>query len=155
MLQTEFGGKEGLFVRAFDAYITKAEQTVYLPISRGDLTSTVKTLQDLFDIKKNPMVCHGCFATNTLIEVSATSIEIDKRRVLFLEVMKKSFMSALKNTKNKGQLRKNFNIEKAASFLIVSLIGIFSLVRTGDKTTFSRSAWEHLVYQIKAWQESK
>ena len=52
MLQSELGGKEGLFLQAFDAYLAEAEKVIYLPIASGDLKDIVQVFQKLFNDDK-------------------------------------------------------------------------------------------------------
>ena len=100
------------------------------------------------------MACNGCFAINTMREENAVSEEIEKRRTRILKKMNTSFLSALQNEKKNNQLKENLDIKKAAIFLTTSIIGIMTLIKVKNNTSYSRSAWEVLVQQMMSWRKT-
>ena len=154
MLQTELGGKEGLFLQALDAYLAEGDKEVYSPIASGNLHTIVEVYQKLFNDDINPMSCHGCFAMNTMSDENALSEEIEKRRTRILNNMNTSFLSALQNEKKNNQLKENLDIKKAAIFLTTSIIGIMTLIKVKNNTSYSRSSWEVLVQQMMSWRKA-
>ena len=148
MLQTELGGKEGLFIQAFDAYLDKMEKDLFLPIASGNLDTIVGFLKKQFNDNKNPMACHGCFAVNTMSDENAVSEEIERRRRRFMDLNLKSFISALENEQKNNRLKKNLNIEKTANFLTASIFGINILDKIKNNNSHSRPAMEMLVQQM-------
>ena len=153
MLQTELGGKEGLFIQALDAYLAKMEKDLFLPIASGNLDTIVGFLKKQFNENKNPMACHGCFAVNTMSDENAVSEEIDIRRRRFMDSNVKSFISALENERKNNQLKKNLDIEKTASFLTASIFGIYFLDKIKNNNSHSRPAMEMLVQQMMSWRK--
>ena len=154
MLQTELGGKEGLFIQAFDAYLDKMEKDLFLPIASGNLDTIVGFLKKQFNDNKDPMACHGCFAVNTMSDENAVSEEIERRRRRFMDLNLKSFISALKNERKNNRLKKNLNIEKTASFLTASIFGINILDKIKNNNSHSRPAMEMLVRQMMSWRKA-
>ena len=154
MLQTELGGKEGLFIQAFDAYLDKMEKDLFLPIASGNLDTIVGFLKKQFNDNKNPMACHGCFAVNTMIDENAVSEEIERRRRRFMDLNLKSFISALENEQKNNRLKKNLNIEKTANFLTASIFGINILDKIKNNNSHSRPAMEMLVQQMMSWRKT-
>ena len=154
MLQTELGGKEGLFIQAFDAYLDKMEKDLFLPIASGNLDTIVGFLKKQFNDNKNPMACHGCFAVNTMSDENAVSEEIERRRRRFMDLNLKSFISALENEQKNNRLKKNLNIEKTANFLIASIFGINILDKIKNNNSHSRPAMEMLVQQMMSWRKT-
>ena len=153
-MQNELGGKEGLFFQAFDVYLAEAEKKRCLPIATGNLHTIVEVYQKLFNDVINPMSCHGCFAMNTMSDENAVSEEIEKRRTRILNNMNTSFLSALQNEKKNNQLKENLDIKKAAIFLTTSIIGIMTLIKVKNNTSYSRSSWEVLVQQMMSWRKA-
>ena len=154
MLQTELGGKEGLFIQAFDAYLDKMEKDLFLPIASGNLDTIVGFLKKQFNDNKDPMACHGCFAVNTMSDENAVSEEIERRRRRFMDLNLNSFISALKNERKNNRLKKNLNIEKTASFLTASIFGINILDKIKNNNSHSRPAMEMLVRQMMSWRKA-
>ena len=154
MLQTELGGKEGLFIQAFDAYLDKMEKDLFLPIASGNLDTIVGFLKKQFNDNKNPMACHGCFAVNTMSDENAVSEEIERRRRRFMDLNLKSFISALENEQKNNRLKKNLNIEKTANFLTASIFGINILDKIKNNNSHSRPAMEMLVQQMMSWRKT-
>ena len=154
MLQTELGGKEGVFLRALDNYLEESHISVYTPIASGNLLTIVQNFQELFDEEKNKMVYHGCFAVNTIIDANIKSVQINKRTRLFLDMIHTSFASALQNEKDNDQLDQDFDTDSAANFLIISLFGIISLNKFKKNKNLTQSGWKKLVRQIMSWRKS-
>lgn len=154
MLQTELGGKEGLFIQAFDAYLDKMEKDLFLPIASGNLDTIVGFLKKQFNDNKNPMACHGCFAVNIMSDENAVSEEIERRRRRFMDLNLKSFISALENEQKNNRLKKNLNIEKTANFLTASIFGINILDKIKNNNSHSRPAMEMLVQQMMSWRKT-
>ena len=153
MLQTELGGKEGLFIKALDAYLAKMEKDFFLPIASGNLDTIVELVKKQFNDNKNPMACHGCFAVNTISDENAVSEEIERRRIRFMDLSLKSFISALENEQKNNRLKKNLNIGKTASFLTASIFGINILDKIKNNNSHSRPAMEMLVQQMMSWRK--
>ena len=154
MLQTELGGKEGLFIQALDTYLSKMEKDLFLPIASGNLDTIVGFLKKQFNENKNPMACHGCFAVNTMSDENAVSEEIDIRRRRFMDSNVKSFISALENEHKNNRLKKNLDIEKTASFLTASIFGIQIIEKIKNNNSHSRPAMEMLVQQMMSWRKT-
>ena len=154
MLQTELGGKEGLFIKALDAYLAKMEKDLFLPIASGNLDTIVELLKKQFNDNKNPMACHGCFAVNTISDENAVSEEIERRRRRFMDLSLKSFISALENEQKNNRLKKNLNIGKTASFLTATIFGINILDKIKNNNSHSRPAMEMLVQQMMSWRKA-
>ena len=154
MLQTELGGKEGLFIQAFDAYLDKMEKDLFLPIASGNLDTIVGFLKKQFNDNKNPMACHGCFAVNIMSDENAVSEEIERRRRRFMDLNLKSFIGALENEQKNNRLKKNLNIEKTANFLTASIFGINILDKIKNNNSHSRPAMEMLVQQMMSWRKT-
>lgn len=154
MLQTELGGKEGLFIKALDAYLAKMEKDLFLPIASGNLDTIVELLKKQFNDNKNPMACHGCFAVNTISDENPVSEEIERRRRRFMDLSLKSFISALENEQKNNRLKKNLNIGKTASFLTATIFGINILDKIKNNNSHSRPAMEMLVQQMMSWRKA-
>ena len=154
MLQTELGGKEGLFIKALDAYLAKMEKDLFLPIASGNLDTIVELLKKQFNDNRKPMACHGCFAVNTISDENAVSEEIERRSRRFMDFSLKSFISALENEQKNNRLKKNLNIGNTASFLTASIFGINILDKIKNKNSHSRPAMEMLVQQIMSWRKT-
>ena len=154
MLQTELGGKEGLFIQALDTYLSKMEKDLFLPIASGNLDTIVGFLKKQFNENKNPMACHGCFAVNTMSDENAVSEEIDIRRRRFMDSNIKCFISALENERKNNRLKKNLDIEKTASFLTASIFGIHIIKKIKNNNSHSRPAMEMLVKQMMSWRKT-
>ncbi len=139
MLQTELGGKEGLFIQALDTYLSKMEKDLFLPIASGNLDTIVGFLKKQFNENKNPMACHGCFAINAISNDNAVSEKTENRRTRCLDIMNKSFPSALENEQKNKLLKENLNIKKVSGFLTALIFVILTLIKVKNNSSYSRS----------------
>lgn len=153
MLQTEFGGKEGLFLCALDAYLENGKTRMFDPISNGDLDTIATIFLKRCSENLNPNAKYGCLAINTVLDENATSLEIEKRRKHFLKLSHDSYKNAIENERKNGRIIEELDSEQAANFLTVSIIGINMVIKVNKRSTAAEPAAKMIIQQIMSWRK--
>jgi TetR/AcrR family transcriptional repressor of nem operon len=152
MLQTEFGGKEGLFVDVLDTYISLSEKTCYETVRSGNLDSLIELfLQRAGDAL--PMESsNGCLMINTLCEGDTENAAIKQRGVDFMDVMQSAMIQALKNEQSQGTLVIDLDINQASEMLMASLVGMNVLVKMNGDNRAVLPAAKMIEKTILSWR---
>jgi len=128
-LQTEFGGKNGLFVEILDTY-TSAWDTKYLePVRNGNLDDLAAYFVQRASMDARTETNSGCLMINTLSEGNLDAPEISERVSNFLDHVQNTFSKALHNERVQGTLISSLDIDEASQMLLSSLIGMNILIR--------------------------
>lgn len=136
-----FGDKEGLFLAALNAYYKRAIDVYEDTIAKGSLDS----IQNLFSSMTAPVESgspahSGCLMVNTVLDVRRASDNIKDRIYVYRTLIKKSFVSALKNAcENKEMIADDALIEERATYLLGLLWGALALIRVEENTTAASS----------------
>jgi TetR/AcrR family transcriptional repressor of nem operon len=153
MLQTDFGGKKGLFLEALDQYLDMGQRDMFGPMSQGDLDTVAQVFLARTKDAGIPSACYGCFGVNTATDENALGEEIQKRREKYFDLTHSAYREALKNEKKKGHLIDSLDIEQAASYLTSSIIGINMLIKVGQRCSAARPAAKMVVQHMMSWRK--
>jgi TetR/AcrR family transcriptional repressor of nem operon len=155
MLQTEFGGKEGLFVGVLDAYISLTEKLCNETVRSGNLDGLIALfLQRAGDAL--PMESsNGCLMINTLCEGDTESAAIKQRGVDFMDVMRSAMIQALKNEQSQGTLVIGLDINEASEMLMASMVGMNVLVKMSGDNRAVLPAAKMIEKTILSWRRVK
>lgn len=130
-LYTAFGGKDGLFQSALEKYEERIFKYLFAGIEseRADLRDIKKLFQFMQSAQDDKYFKHGCFIANTALEFGEISGPIHDILSRTFNRQVQGFLNALKNAKEKSQIKSDVDIEDAASCLTVLFYGCSSLTR--------------------------
>ncbi len=154
-IQTEFGGKEGLFLEALDKYAEESVQVFIDPIKEGSLDAIRQFFIDATSPRENDQRDFGCLMVNTVVEnASLGNAGFRKRTDAHYGKMLAAFGSALKNTRKQGGLRDDVDIEEAASFLLGLAMGMQVYNRMNGSAAAARHQSSMAVKILDSWSSA-
>jgi TetR/AcrR family transcriptional repressor of nem operon len=122
-LYKEFGGKEGLFQAALDAYLEKLREiNQHL---RGD-PAGLANLQAFYAALLHHEFPYGCLAVNSIREKHVIPPEIFATIERFTSSMEASLLRNLAAARDRGELSHDTDVEALAKFLTALNMGLIS-----------------------------
>ncbi len=152
-IQTDFGGKEGLFIEALELYAETMIEQIIIPMSAGGLTEIKQFFTDAIALHDNDPRIYGCLMVNTVVENAAHNhLELKKRTDAHYARLLDAFCSALSNARNAGEIADDFDIEEAASFLLGLAMGIQVYIRMTGSVSTAQHQVAMALKTIETWQ---
>jgi len=152
-IQTEFGGKEGLFLETLDKYTQETETHLLQPLRDGNLDQIENLYKQLITLSPDPTRAFGCLMVNTIVENAVLArTAIKKRTDRHFKQIEDAIHSALSRAKTNGQIVSNFDIEEAVVFLVGSTMGIQVMIRKAGSIEVAKPYVEMLIKTIKSWR---
>lgn len=152
-IQTEFGGKEGLFLETLDRYALESETHLLGPLREGSLDQVMVFFNQIGTPSQEPAQIYGCLMANTVVEnAGPASATIKERTDRHFQLLKQAFRAALTHAKSDGQLAGDFDTEEAAAFLVGSTLGIQMTIRKAGSLKTARPYLNVLIKTIESWQ---
>lgn len=152
-IQTDFGGKEGLFREALDRYIELTAEFLARPLMEGGLDALEAFFESLVSPEGMKGREYGCLALNTLIETASQDFpgiedQVDRQ----YKIMSEAFETVLTNARDRGELRETVRIEDAVPFLQAVGMGMQATIRkTGDVSTAEGQA-RMAIDTVRSWR---
>lgn len=151
-LQTEFGGKEGLFLEALNKYLEMSDETALKPLKDGGLGA----LKDFFEVLttgyENDPRDAGCLMVNTVIENAELGIDsVRQITSTHYDNMQKMFVLALEIARERKEISLDFDIDAAARYLLTFAMGIEVYVRMHLDVNAARKQADFLINEINNW----
>jgi TetR/AcrR family transcriptional regulator, transcriptional repressor for nem operon len=133
-LYETFGGKQELFQRALDWYLSTVisqrlamlEQTE----SKPSLTQIEQFFEQFIEYLDLPTSSLGCLICNTAIEVASHDEIVISRVQQYLERLRQAFLRALKGAKQNGEIAESTNVTQMTEFLVGSVLGLTTYARS-------------------------
>jgi TetR/AcrR family transcriptional repressor of nem operon len=122
-LYKEFGGKEGLFQAALDAYLEQL-QTLSAHLRRDP--PGLANLRAFFAAILDREFPHGCLAVNTIREKHLVPPRVFETIERFAASLEEGFRRNLAGAREAGELPPDADVEGLAKFLTVFDMGLFS-----------------------------
>lgn len=152
-IQTEFGGKEGLFLEALDKYTQETETHLLQPLREGDLNQIENLYNQLVTFSPEPAQAFGCLMVNTIVENAVPArTAIKDRTDRHFKQLEDTMRSALSRAKTNGQIASNFDIDEAVVFLVGSTMGVQVMIRKAGSIKAAKPYVEMLIKTIKSWR---
>jgi len=152
-IQTDFGGKEGLFLEALDLYAEESLQSIIAPLQAGSLSAIEQFFMDLTTCKENDRRIFGCLMVNTVVENAGLNHEEFKARTdAHYERLLDGFRSALNNARAKGEVPEDFDVEEAASFLLGVGMGIQVFIRMKGDVSAGKQQADMVLKILGSWR---
>ena len=158
--QTEFGGKEGLFLEALESYLKLSQETALLPLKGRGLDGICEFFELLVTSPESMEKSdgedtrnYGCLMVNTVIEnVDLGSKEIQKVTTAHYNGMQRSFEHCLEIAKRQGEIGPQFNVVAAARYLLTFAMGIEVYVRMIGNVSAAREQVDFAMEEVKNWR---
>ncbi len=125
-IYSSFGNKHDLFIEVLKKYKNYVKSTFLKELlnSEGSVDDIRRFLYDFgHSIRTGKNSC-GCLMVNTGAEIDEKDVMIMHEVKLYFDFIKSTFVNTLEKTKLKGELTKDFEINKSANFLLGSLQGL-------------------------------
>lgn len=152
-LQTEFGGKNGLFLEVVSLYASEWNRMSGNRIREGNLEDLAGFFLRRTRKGRQEEMNKGCLILNMLGGDQPDAPEIRQLISKFLEDIQASFASAIKNEKKQGTLIEGLNIEESSQMLLSALIGINLLIKENDDNKAARPTALFLEKTIMGWRK--
>ena len=154
-VQTEFGGKDGLFLDIAERYCSLWKRTEGEKLRAGNLEQLAafflkRTRKDLPEEFNS-----GCLMLNTLGGDQPDNPEFRQAITGFLDTIQSSFAAALENEKTQGTLIDGLRIEESSQMLLSALIGMNMLIKQQGDNQAARPAAKGLQKTIMSWRKSR
>jgi len=151
-IQTEFGGKEGLFLEALDKYTQETETHLLQALREGNLDQIENLFNQLITLSPESSQVFGCLMVNTIVENAVPARAAIKGRTdRHFKQLEDAIRSALSRAKTNGQIDSNFDIEEAVVFLVGSTMGVQVMIRKAGNIKAAKPYVEMLIKTIKSW----
>lgn len=152
-IQTEFGGKEGLFLEALEDYADMMIEQIITPMSAGGLAAIKDFFMEATIFQQNDPRLFGCLMVNTVIENAArNNTELKKRTDAHYARMLAALEAALNTARKSGDIAEDFDIAEAAAFLLGVAMGIQVCIRMTGALSTARQQVNMVVKTIDSWQ---
>ncbi|WP_282096786.1 TetR/AcrR family transcriptional regulator [Epibacterium ulvae] len=152
-LQTDFGGKKGLFLEALQKYLAISDETALKPLQSGGLTALISFFRQLTRGEADDPRDGGCLMVNTVIENANLGIdEVSDLTNNHYNNMQRMFELALGWAQEAGELPQDFDRTSAAKMLLTFAMGVEVYVRMNGSVSAASSQVEFLVSQIESWR---
>lgn len=154
-IQTDFGGKEGLFLEALEKYAQDSSTLIIDPIKNGSIQEIIDFFEALSTPEENDQRVYGCLMVNTVVEnAGETSAAIKEKTDAHYDRLLEALTSALKNAKSKKEIKQDINENEAALFLLNIAMGMQVYVRMKSDITQGRQQANMVINILKSWKIS-
>ena len=154
-IQTDFGGKEGLFREVLEKY-TKDSCTILInPLRTGGLEAIRKFFYEVISPKESDQRVFGCLMVNTVVENAAKkNIAFKALTDFHFDQLTAAFAAALVNARSDKQLRNDIVIKDAAAFLLCVVMGIQVCIRMNGLLGPAQQQTKIALQAIESWRVS-
>ena len=152
-LQTSYGGKKSLFLKALDYYLDQFEAHISPNMTDGSLDS----IASWFEIRAEPVMlanvtCYGCLLLNSTVEFAAEDEDVNLRAERFFNTMRSGFHAALNAAKDKGNLPPDFDISGMAEVLLSGAIGLNIVIRAAASNSAGKDMANSIASLVRSWE---
>lgn len=152
-IQTEFGGKEGLFLETLDKYTQETETHLLKSLRDGDLSQIEALFNQLVTLSQEPAQAFGCLMVNTVVENAVLArVAIKERTDRHFEKLEKALRTALSRAKTNGQIANDFDVEEGIAFLVGSTMGVQLIIRRAGSIEAAQPYVNMLIKTIESWR---
>ena len=148
-IRTEFGGKEGLYLRALDLYSEQAVKHAMAPMKEGGLEELVTFLRSLVTEGSMTSSLHGCLIVNTGIENARIgSARLDDAVQRYWAVLEASFTTCLQKATDEGTVDAALDPQTTAKGLVSAVMGIHAQNRLAGANDAGQPLVDFLCAQL-------
>lgn len=151
-LQTTYGGKLTLYLKALDAYLDMFETRAAPNMTDGKL----ETLAKWFERRADPdhlsdFAGLGCMALNATVEFRMSQPQVTARIQRFYAIVSGGFERALTACVESGDLPPAFDCRAQAQLLMANAIGINMIIRAHADNTACAEVATATAALIRSW----
>ncbi len=133
-LYETFGGKQELFQRALDLYLSTVISQRLLMFERKQpdpsLVEIKRFFQQFIEYLDHPSSTLGCLICNTAIEVSSHDEIVVSQVQQYFSRLRQGFARALNTAKQNGEIAEDADISQVTEFLVGSVLGLTTYARS-------------------------
>src|SRR6266850_919521 len=128
----EFGSKRRLFEASLRRYRGKVTAELLEPLAQSDaaLADIERFVRSIHDAATRPEKRVGCLMVNTASEVSPRIPSVARIISTFLDDLRRLFRHACINSRMRGDVRPDLDVDQVADYLVGSVLGLWTLARS-------------------------
>jgi len=155
-IRTEFGGKEGLYLKALEFYSDQAVKHAMAPMSDGGLPELIAFLKSLVTAGSMTSSPHGCLIVNTGIENARLgSARLDAAAKNYWAALEASFAACLERAVADGRLPPETDPRATAKGLVSAVMGVHAQNRLAGANDAGRPLVDLLCTQLANMEITK
>ncbi|WP_422378652.1 TetR/AcrR family transcriptional regulator [Roseibium sp.] len=148
-IRTEFGGKEGLYLRALDYYSDQAIRHAMAPMQTGGLPELLKFLRSLVTDGSMTSSPYGCLVVNTGIENARVgSARLEEAAKRYWAALESAFATCLEKAIADKSLPADTEPVITAKGLVSAVMGVHAQNRLAGKTDAGKPLVDLLCAQL-------
>jgi TetR/AcrR family transcriptional regulator, transcriptional repressor for nem operon len=133
-LYETFGGKQELFRRSLDLYLSTIISQRFVLFERKRPEPSLAAIEQFFgqfiELLEYPSSYFGCLIINTAVEVESHDEAVVSIVQQYFERLHRGFDRALKHAKQNGEIAASTDIAQVAEFLVGSVLGLTTYARS-------------------------
>lgn len=130
-LQTTYGGKMALFLKALDGYLDAFEIQGVPDMRDGNLDTIAQWFEDRTEPKQfSEVACFGCLMLNSIVEFSGGNADVNAQTERFYGFVRGGFARALEVVKAQGGVSADFDVEAHAEVCLGVAISQNAIIRS-------------------------
>jgi TetR/AcrR family transcriptional repressor of nem operon len=155
-LYAEFGSKQGLFDAALQRYDEEVVGRSFGPLEApGAGLDEVRALLEFYgSASKGPAVGRGCLLCNTAVEFGPEDPSGAGFVQRYFKRLSGAFDAALRNARERGDLRPDVDPRAEASFFTASVLGLFVMLRAKAPRRVIESAAQMAIEHLEGLRVS-
>ncbi len=146
-----FGNKRELFEQALDRYAESMGKQAFLRLLEPD--ASLQHIRNIFKERLDDMCCQeenkGCLFIHTAMELAPQDEDLRDVLQKFMRRMTKLFTVGLESARDKGEVRKDLDINAAGELLTSTMFGLAVLGRTGYQREILDNVVENTLEAMK------
>ncbi len=151
-LQTSYGGKKSLFLKALDTYLDVFEAHLCPNMSDGEMEAIAVWFEQRIEPSNLPDAAnYGCLLLNSTVEFAAEDGDVNLRAERFFNMMRGGFNAALSAAKDKGNLPPDFDIAAMAEVLLSGAIGLNIVIRAAAANSAGKNMAYSIASMVRGW----
>ncbi|NRB17866.1 MAG: TetR/AcrR family transcriptional regulator [Rhodobacteraceae bacterium] len=151
-LQTVYGGKMPLFLKALDRYLDTFEVHAAPTMSDGNLDAIAAWFETRSDPVMFPEVtCYGCLLLNSTVEFVGENEEVNLRADRFFDMVRGGFRGALDAVKETGGVSADFDVDAMVEVLLSAAIGLNIVIRASGRNAAGADMANAIAALVRGW----
>lgn len=152
-IQTEFGGKEGLYIAAIKLYAAAATKHALAPMKAGGIASVSAFFDSLVTDDSPTSSRWGCLIVNAGIEnAEIGSARIDAECRAYWRTLRQHFSAAIRHSIKAGEVMSNIDVAEHAEALVIAVMGIHTMNRAEGSNKAGTPLVKMVQRQLDSWR---
>lgn len=152
-LQSTYGGKKALFLKAIDDYLDYVEGS-FLPAANID---NFEELALWFESRSDPACLpdtfrHGCLMLNSIVELHGQDLEFNTRAERFFPMVHERFRAILEAAKSSSASSVEFVVSEKVQLLMGLMLSMAVVIRAGGSVVSAKPMAMAASTMIREWE---